>query len=70
MYPVSAYCRRPGGVRVPAPSTLERLCSTPAHTGCQGFLATQVGSSWWDVSASPADTGCQGLDQDARADGC
>lgn len=41
MYPVSAYCRRPeGGIKVPAGSTLEQVCSTPAYTGCPGFLAT------------------------------
>jgi hypothetical protein len=39
LYPVSAFCRAPDrGVRVPAPRTLELTCSSPAHTGCPGFL--------------------------------
>ncbi|OGK88317.1 MAG: hypothetical protein A2X52_12620 [Candidatus Rokubacteria bacterium GWC2_70_16] len=40
MYPVGAYCRRPGGgVRVPAPATLASVCATPAHRACGGYRA-------------------------------
>jgi hypothetical protein len=36
--PLGVYCRRPGRpVRVPAESTLARLCSTRAHEGCEGY---------------------------------
>jgi hypothetical protein len=41
MYPVPAYCRRPGGpVRVPAPGTLSGVCTTAAHARCPGFQAS------------------------------
>jgi hypothetical protein len=40
VYPVSAFCRREAGVRVPAASTLEQVCGTLAYTSCPGFLAT------------------------------
>jgi hypothetical protein len=40
VYPVGAFCRRPGRpVKVPAASTLVRLCSTPAHRTCPGAVA-------------------------------
>jgi hypothetical protein len=35
VYPVAAFCHRPGGgIRVPASATLARLCTTPAHRRC------------------------------------
>ena len=40
LYPVTVYCRRPGGpVRVPAIATITCICSTPAHLVCPGYLA-------------------------------
>jgi hypothetical protein len=42
MYPVPAYCRRPDApVRVPAPGTLARVCATPEHERCPGFLTSR-----------------------------
>lgn len=41
MYPVPAFCRRPDAqVRVPAPSTLSRVCTTCEYTRCPGFPAS------------------------------
>jgi hypothetical protein len=41
VYPVSAYCRRPDQpVRVPATSTLERIC-TEDYSCCPGYQASQ-----------------------------
>ncbi|OGL15670.1 MAG: hypothetical protein A3F92_05330 [Candidatus Rokubacteria bacterium RIFCSPLOWO2_12_FULL_71_22] len=43
LYPVSAYCRRPPRrVRVPAPSTLERVCSSPGYRECVGYRASTL----------------------------
>ncbi|HEX6081823.1 MAG TPA: hypothetical protein VF197_19485 [Methylomirabilota bacterium] len=40
MYPVSGFCRRPDApVRVPAPSTVMRVCTTCEHARCPGFVA-------------------------------
>ncbi len=40
VYPVGAFCRRPGcGVRVPAPATLASTCTGPAHRACEGYRA-------------------------------
>ena len=42
--PLGAYCRRPGrAVRVPAESTLARVCSTPAHERCDGYRTSTEG---------------------------
>jgi hypothetical protein len=42
LYPVPAYCRRPdASVRVPAPGTLARVCTTPEHERCPGFLTSR-----------------------------
>jgi hypothetical protein len=41
MYPMPAYCRRPdAGVKVPAPETFLRVCASPRHVRCPGFLAS------------------------------
>jgi hypothetical protein len=41
MYPMPEYCRRPdAGVKVPAPETLLRVCASPRHVSCPGFLAS------------------------------
>ena len=41
MYPTSAYCRRPDAhVKVPAPETFLRVCASPRHVRCPGFLAS------------------------------
>ena len=41
MYPMPAYCRRPdAGVKVPAPETFLRVCVSPRHVRCPGFLAS------------------------------
>ncbi len=38
MYPTPAYCRRPdAGVKVPASSTIQRICASPAYLGCPGY---------------------------------
>jgi hypothetical protein len=38
LHPLGVYCRRPGHpVRVPASSTLARVCSTVAHERCEGY---------------------------------
>ncbi len=38
IYPVGAFCRRPGlRVRVPAPATLASTCTTPDHRACPGY---------------------------------
>jgi hypothetical protein len=43
LYPVSVYCRRPDApVRVPAPGTLARVCTTPEHERCPGFRAAAL----------------------------
>ena len=40
MYPMPAYCRRPHApLKVPAPETLRRVCSSPAYVRCPGFRA-------------------------------
>lgn len=40
VYPVSAYCRRPGAtVKVPAPETFAGVCLTREHARCPGFRA-------------------------------
>ena len=45
MYPMPAYCRRPNArVKVPAPETILRLCSSPRHVRCPGFLAGADGA--------------------------
>jgi len=42
LYPVPAYCRRPDApVRVPAPGTLARVCMTPEHGRCPGFVTSR-----------------------------
>ncbi|MBI2526089.1 MAG: hypothetical protein HYV93_08920 [Candidatus Rokubacteria bacterium] len=44
VYPVSAFCRRPGlGMRFPAPATLASTCTTPAHRACAGYRAGKEG---------------------------
>jgi len=41
MYPTPAYCRRPDAhVKVPAPETFLRVCASPSHVRCPGFLAS------------------------------
>ena len=41
MYPMPAYCRRPdAGVKVPAAETFLRVCASPRHVRCPGFLAS------------------------------
>ena len=41
MYPMPAYCRRPDAhVKVPAPETFLRVCASPGHVRCPGFLAS------------------------------
>ena len=38
MYQVPAYCRRPSAaLKVPAPETLARVCTTGEHARCPGF---------------------------------
>jgi hypothetical protein len=38
MYPTAEYCRRPdAGVKVPALSTIRRLCSSRAYLACPGY---------------------------------
>jgi hypothetical protein len=40
MYPVGAFCRRPShAVRVPASTTLARVCCTPEYRTCTGAAA-------------------------------
>ena len=42
MYPMPAYCRRPGArVKVPARETLARVCTTCAYARCPGFQASR-----------------------------
>jgi hypothetical protein len=36
--PPGVYCRPLGRVHVPARSTLMRLCTTPAHALCAGYV--------------------------------
>jgi hypothetical protein len=46
--PLGAYCSRPGRpVRVAAESTLARLCSTPAHEGCDGYRESTEGLGFY-----------------------
>jgi hypothetical protein len=41
MYPMPAYCRRPGArVKVPASETFLRVCASPGHIRCLEFLAS------------------------------
>jgi hypothetical protein len=41
MYPMPAYCRRPDAdVKVPAPETFLRVCASPRHVRCPGYLAS------------------------------
>ena len=41
MYPMPAYCGRPDArVKVPAPETFLRVCASPSHVRCPGFLAS------------------------------
>jgi hypothetical protein len=41
MYPTPAYCRRPHArVKVPAAETFLRVCDSPRHIRCPGFLAS------------------------------
>ncbi len=41
MYPMPAYCRRPNArVKIPAPETFFRVCASPRHVRCPGFLAS------------------------------
>ena len=41
MYPMPAYCRRPDArVKVPASETFRRVCASPRHVRCPGFLAS------------------------------
>ena len=41
MYPMPAYCRRPDAqVKVPAPETFMRVCVSPRHVRCPGYLAS------------------------------
>jgi hypothetical protein len=41
MYPMPAYCRRPDAqVKVPAFSTILRLCASPAYLRCPGFVVS------------------------------
>jgi hypothetical protein len=41
MYPMPAYCRRPGErVKVPGRHGLLNMCSTLEHTRCPGFNAS------------------------------
>jgi hypothetical protein len=43
MYPVPAYCRRPSApVKVPAPGTLARVCTTCQHAQCPGFQTSDI----------------------------
>ena len=38
VYPVGAFCRRPGcSVKIPAPATLARICSTARYRTCPGL---------------------------------
>jgi hypothetical protein len=40
--PTGAYCRRPDGrVRIPAASTIDCICMTPAYLVCAGYLQGQ-----------------------------
>jgi len=44
MYPMPAYCRRPHApVKVPARETQLRVCDSPRHIRCPGFLASVEG---------------------------
>jgi hypothetical protein len=44
VYPVGAFCRQPGRrVKVPAASTLDRICSTRAYRTCPGAAAATTG---------------------------
>lgn len=46
LYPTGVYCRRPDArVRVPAPTTLAQVCSTPGHRNCPGFRVAIAGSA-------------------------
>jgi hypothetical protein len=41
MYPMPAYCKRPDArVKVPAPETFLRVCASPRHVRCPGFLTS------------------------------
>jgi hypothetical protein len=43
MYPVGAFCRRPNhAVRVPAASTVMRMCGTPQYRTCPGVRAESL----------------------------
>ena len=41
IYPTSAFCRPPwGGLRIPADTTIEGVCTRGAHRACPGYLAS------------------------------
>ena len=38
IFPVAAYCRRPGhAIRVPGTSTFASVCTRPEHCECEGY---------------------------------
>jgi len=52
IFPVSAYCRRPGhATRVPAPGTIASVCTRPEHCECAGFRAGLAESQLEEPSA-------------------
>jgi|KBSSwiStaDraftv2_1062776.scaffolds.fasta_scaffold6644374_1 hypothetical protein len=53
MYPVPAYCRRPGApVKVPALETLVRVCTTGEHARCPGSRRNDSFASGDDAEGS------------------
>lgn len=45
VYPTRAFCRRPGArLRIPAETTLERVC-TRSHRTCPGYQASTEGAN-------------------------
>ena len=53
MYPVPAYCRRPGApVKVPVLEALVRLCTTGEHARCPGFQGSDSFAPAHDADGS------------------
>lgn len=49
IYPGRAYCHPPTGrVRFPAATTIERICTRPAHRTCPGYRAETLEASALD----------------------